>query len=141
MPDCSDAAVAHALKVRQAIQLENYHRFFQLYQQTPNMGTYILDLFVDSLRAACLQKMCKSYKPSLEVGFVTRVLAFDEEALAIAFMRKLGCVVTAALETASPAAAISTVVRGGTADRSMSWNTKDSIVDVSLLYENKTLLM
>ena len=30
--------MAHALEVRRAIQLGNYHRFFKLYLRTPNMG-------------------------------------------------------------------------------------------------------
>ena len=31
---CRDEAVSHALHVRQALQLDNYHRFFKLYRDT-----------------------------------------------------------------------------------------------------------
>lgn len=58
--DKSDLAVKHALDVRSALALGNYHRFFQLYLDTPNMGAYLMDMFVDRERLAALACICKT---------------------------------------------------------------------------------
>ena len=55
-----DEAVNHALEVRSAIALGNYHRFFQLYLEAPNMGAYLLDMFIDRERLSALACICKS---------------------------------------------------------------------------------
>lgn len=56
----SDIAVKHALNVRSALALGNYHRFFQLYLDTPNMGAYLMDMFVDRERLSALACICKT---------------------------------------------------------------------------------
>ena len=53
-------AVKHALDARSALALGNYHRFFQLYLETPNMGAYLMDMFVTRERLAALANMCKA---------------------------------------------------------------------------------
>jgi SAC3 family protein LENG8/THP3 len=58
--DKKDPAVKHALDVRSAIALGNYHRFFQLYLDTPNMGAYLMDMFVARERLAALACICKA---------------------------------------------------------------------------------
>lgn len=52
--------IKHALDVRSALALGNYHRFFQLYLDTPNMGAYLMDMFVGRERLAALCNMCKA---------------------------------------------------------------------------------
>lgn len=59
--DKKDLAVKHALDVRSALALCNYHRFFQLYLETPNMGAYLMDMFVGRERLAALSNICKAY--------------------------------------------------------------------------------
>lgn len=56
-----DPAIKHALDVRSALALGNYHRFFQLYNETPNMGAYLMDMFVLRERLAALCNICKAY--------------------------------------------------------------------------------
>ena len=56
-----DPAVKHALDARSALALGNYHRFFQLYLTTPNMGGYLLDMFVGRERLSALANICKAY--------------------------------------------------------------------------------
>lgn len=56
----NDTAVKHALDARSALALGNYHRFFQLYLETPNMGAYLMDMFVARERLAALSNICKS---------------------------------------------------------------------------------
>ena len=55
-----ERAVKHALDVRSALALGNYHRFFQLYLDTPNMGAYLMDMFVGRERLAALCNICKA---------------------------------------------------------------------------------
>ena len=54
-------AVKHALDARSALALGNYHRFFQLYLETPNMGAYLMDMFVSRERLAAMTNICKAY--------------------------------------------------------------------------------
>lgn len=53
-------AVDHALQVRSALAVGNYHRFFKLYDNCPNMGGYLMDIFVDRERIAALASVCRS---------------------------------------------------------------------------------
>lgn len=53
--------IKHALDARSALALGNYHRFFQLYLETPNMGAYLMDMFVARQRLAALTNICKAY--------------------------------------------------------------------------------
>ncbi|KAL1962006.1 hypothetical protein VTN77DRAFT_697 [Rasamsonia byssochlamydoides] len=77
--DKSDPAVKHALEVRSALALGNYHRFFQLYLDTPNMGAYLMDMFVDRERLAALACICKAYKPDVKIRFITEELGFESD--------------------------------------------------------------
>lgn len=52
--------IKHALNVRSSLALCNYHKFFQLYLDTPNMGAYLMDMFVTRERIAALCNICKS---------------------------------------------------------------------------------
>jgi SAC3 family protein LENG8/THP3 len=55
--------IKHALDVRSSLALGNYHRFFQLYLDTPNMGAYLMDMFVKRERLAALSNICRAYVP------------------------------------------------------------------------------
>jgi len=55
-----DPAVKHALDARSALALGNYHKFFQLYLLTPNMGAYLMDMFVGRERLAALSNICRA---------------------------------------------------------------------------------
>lgn len=52
--------IKHALEVRSSLALGNYHKFFQLYLDTPNMGAYVMDMFVVRERLAALCNICKA---------------------------------------------------------------------------------
>ncbi|KAL4812651.1 SAC3/GANP/Nin1/mts3/eIF-3 p25 family-domain-containing protein [Aspergillus spinulosporus] len=77
--DKRSAAVKHALDVRSALALGNYHRFFQLYLDTPNMGAYLMDMFVDRERLSALSAICKAYKPDVKIRFITEELGFESD--------------------------------------------------------------
>jgi hypothetical protein len=55
-----DPAIKHALDARSALALGNYHKFFRLYLETPNMGAYLMDMFVVRERLAALANLCKA---------------------------------------------------------------------------------
>jgi SAC3 family protein LENG8/THP3 len=87
-------AVIHALSVRQSIRRENFHRFFQLYKTTPNMGAYILDHMLDGLRLQVLFRMCKAYKPHIPTSWLVEELGFDDTIIGESFLIKAGCVLS-----------------------------------------------
>ena len=53
-------AIRHALDARSSLALGNYHRFFKLYLETPNMGAYLMDMFVTRERLAALANICRA---------------------------------------------------------------------------------
>lgn len=58
--DRQHPAVRHALETRSALALGNHHKFFKLYMDTPNMGSYLMDMFLSRERLAALACACKS---------------------------------------------------------------------------------
>lgn len=74
-----EGPIKHALSVRSALALGNYHRFFQLYLDTPNMGAYLMDMFVVRERLAALCNICKAYKPDVKLRFITEELGFESD--------------------------------------------------------------
>ena len=54
-----DRAVKHALDTRSALALGNFHKFFNLYLETPNMGAYLMDMFVTRERLMALTTICR----------------------------------------------------------------------------------
>ncbi|KAH6608383.1 hypothetical protein Trco_001729, partial [Trichoderma cornu-damae] len=78
--------IKHALSVRSALALGNYHKFFQLYLDTPNMGAYLMDMFVTRERLAALCNICKGFKPDVKLRFVTEELGFESDADAVQFI-------------------------------------------------------
>jgi hypothetical protein len=52
--------IKHALKVRAAVASGNYHKLFMLYHECPNMGPYLMDMFVTRERLSALARVCKA---------------------------------------------------------------------------------
>ncbi|KAK4448017.1 SAC3/GANP/Nin1/mts3/eIF-3 p25 family-domain-containing protein [Podospora aff. communis PSN243] len=82
----AERPIKHALDVRSALALGNYHRFFRLYNDTPNMGAYLMDMFVRRERLAALCNLCKAYKPDVPLRFITEELYFESDADAAQFI-------------------------------------------------------
>jgi SAC3 family protein LENG8/THP3 len=59
--DKQDPAVKHALEMRSAIASGNYHRFFRLTLDVPNLGAYLVDKFIERERLIALSKISTAY--------------------------------------------------------------------------------
>lgn len=59
--DKAHDAVKHALEVRSALALGNYHKFFKLYLAAPNMGAYLMDMFIQRERFNALANISRAY--------------------------------------------------------------------------------
>ncbi|GAC94808.1 nucleus protein [Pseudozyma hubeiensis SY62] len=86
----AEPAVEHALQVRAALVTGNYHSFFQLYTDAPNMNAYIMDHFVERERINALLIMSKCYRPSIALSFIAEELAFQDVAEADEFLSAKG---------------------------------------------------
>lgn len=84
--DKKQSAIKHALDVRAALNSGNYHRFFRLYLDTPNMGAYLMDMFVGRERLAAMTRICKAYKPDVKLRFITEELGFESDQDAAQFI-------------------------------------------------------
>lgn len=69
-------AIKHALAVRAAVAADNYMSFFRLYRMAPNLGTCLMDLYVEKMRFEALRCMSRAYRPTLPVSFIGRILGF-----------------------------------------------------------------
>ncbi|RZB89706.1 SAC3 family protein A isoform D [Glycine soja] len=72
-----DEAVKHALAVRAAVTSGNYIAFFRLYKTAPNLNTCLMDLYAEKMRYKAANCMCRSYRPTLPVSYISRVLGFS----------------------------------------------------------------
>jgi len=89
----TDVAVDHALKVREAVALSNYHAFFKLYNSTPNKGSFLLNRMLLTKRLEALQTVIKAYKPtSIPLGWLYIELAFKEKLECEEFLKLHGVV-------------------------------------------------
>jgi hypothetical protein len=69
----------HALKISGSLAQGNYGRFFKLYRNAPNMGSSLIDVFVDKIRIVALQKLSVGYlATNIDTAFLTNLLAFED---------------------------------------------------------------
>lgn len=68
--DRQDECLAHALKLRTAWSLNNFHRFFKLFKKAPKMAGYLIDWFADRERKAALKIMIKAYEFTKHIPYL-----------------------------------------------------------------------
>ena len=88
--------IAHALKVRVAFAEYDYHAFFALQDNCPNMGAYLMDYLVPSFRRDALQRIHKAFRPHIPADYVLSELGFDvtddeDSKEGTAWLRSCGC--------------------------------------------------
>ncbi|KAF2637500.1 hypothetical protein P280DRAFT_407354 [Massarina eburnea CBS 473.64] len=81
--------IKHALDVRSSVACGNYHKFFQLYLNTPNMGSYLIDMFVERERLHALANISKAYM-TVALRFLTDELSFDNDDACCEFLTSIG---------------------------------------------------
>ena len=71
-----EPAIQHAMQVREAVCTHDWSAFFRLYAAAPHMGRALMDMAAPSMRWTALNALIKTFKPSIAVPFVARVLGF-----------------------------------------------------------------
>ncbi|KAL3915441.1 MAG: hypothetical protein SGILL_005655 [Bacillariaceae sp.] len=73
-------AIAHALQVREAVACSDYYRFFRtLTTRPPNLGMFLTNLLVPTMRMRGLRRIAKAYRPSVELNVCLQYLGLIED--------------------------------------------------------------
>lgn len=79
LEDKKNEPMQHALKIRDSLAQGNYGRFFKLYRNAPNMGSQLIDVFIDKIRIVALQKLTVGYlATNIDLIYLSNLLAFDD---------------------------------------------------------------
>ena len=57
----NDEVIKHALQIRSAWSLNNYRKFYKLYESSPKMSMHLIDWFLERERKSHLKLMMKVY--------------------------------------------------------------------------------
>ncbi|KAJ3129244.1 hypothetical protein HK100_008741 [Physocladia obscura] len=74
--ETASPCVHHALRVRMAVATGDYHTFFHLYNNAPNMSVYLMDLFIVRERLRALKTLGRAFRPTLKVEYIARELGY-----------------------------------------------------------------
>ena len=72
-------AIRHALNVREAIASSDYFTFFRLHKSSPNLGVFLTNLLVPTMRMRGLRRIAKAYRPSVELSVCLQYLGFGDD--------------------------------------------------------------
>ncbi|KAJ4291813.1 hypothetical protein N0V90_009708 [Kalmusia sp. IMI 367209] len=81
--------IKHALDVRSSLALGNYHKFFRLYLDAPNMGSYLMDMFIERERLHALANISRAYM-NVALRFLTDELSFENDNVCREFLESHG---------------------------------------------------
>lgn len=82
--------IIHALQVQESIITNNYEKFFRLYENCPNMGAFLIDKFVDTVRIHYMNTVVRSYLPHVPISYLFNIMAFQNEASCMQFLKQHG---------------------------------------------------
>jgi len=77
LKDKQNEAIKHSLKIVSALNTQNFHAFFKLYKNAPNMSSYLIDMFIERLRLLALISIASVYITGISIDLVTEFLAFE----------------------------------------------------------------
>jgi len=77
--DLKNKNVSHAMEVVKAAEKGNYHQFFSLYLDSPNMSDFILDLMLDNMRKRALKTITTVYKDPVPISKICTELLFKNK--------------------------------------------------------------
>lgn len=77
--DKVDECIQHALKIRSAWWLGNFHAFFKLYRKAPRMSAFLMDWFVTRERKMALKFMIKSYVFNFHLSIIIIIFTIFSE--------------------------------------------------------------
>jgi hypothetical protein len=64
--------------VRKALAEGNYGRFFKLFRTAPNLGAFLMEIFLDKHRILCLIRLTMAYvATNIELAYISNLLAFE----------------------------------------------------------------
>ena len=87
--------IKHAMKIYVSWLTHDYSTFFNLYISTPNMGGYLIDMFVQRERLSALKVITNAYRPAVSIEYITRILAFQDRDECVGFLTSISAVLTA----------------------------------------------
>ncbi|KAH7064124.1 SAC3/GANP/Nin1/mts3/eIF-3 p25 family-domain-containing protein [Paraphoma chrysanthemicola] len=89
LADKQQRFIKHALDVRSALALGNYHKFFKLYLAAENMGSYLMDMFIERERLNALANISRGYA-NVTLRYLTDELGFDNDDTCREFLESHG---------------------------------------------------
>jgi len=84
--DVKDKAVSHAINVVKAVDAGDYHQFFSLYLDSPNMSDYLLDLMLDKIRTKALKTIVSVYQDPVPITKIRSELVFKSKRECLQFL-------------------------------------------------------
>ena len=77
--DKEQGNIKHAVRVHNAHSSGNFYRLFQLYDDAPLMGRFVMDLYILRERKNALLSIARAHRPSVNVAFIRRALGFEDQ--------------------------------------------------------------
>jgi hypothetical protein len=67
----------HLIELNNAWYLNNYVKFFHLYELCNEMTKYLIELFIERERKLALKIIIKSYRPSIKIDKIKELLVYE----------------------------------------------------------------
>lgn len=72
-------ALSHAIQVFESLENFNYSKLFRLSEGSPNMGDYLMCLFLPKIRKRALIVITTAYRPTVTLEFLSKALHFKNK--------------------------------------------------------------
>lgn len=73
--------------MRKSLSSGNYGRFFKLFRTAPNMGEYLMDIFIDKHRVLASIRLSMAYiATNIDLGYLSHFLGYNNSKEAETFL-------------------------------------------------------